>query len=243
MTDENVASAIERLKALVRAAEDEAVLAVMLHESWKPTAYDIDLQARMGTSCATHTFQIVRMALRRELLLAVPRVWDTNKQAVRLTAISEILRDERCFDALVRERAEHVRVRPDPEGLIRDALSPKRDKVLALTRKYMQNGECASVLADLRSIRHERLAHRQVEPARVEHKQATDEQIEELYQDTLAIVTHLLSLVLANAFDIANQTSEVYGNHARFFWAAARGERTEGHPNYRPPGGLLHAGM
>ncbi|VVE37687.1 hypothetical protein PCO31110_04024 [Pandoraea communis] len=145
----------------------------------------------MGTSCATHTFQIVRMALRRELLLAVSRVWDANKQAVRLTAISEILRDERCFDALVRERAERVRVGPDPEGLMRDALSPKRDKVLALTRKYMQNGECASVLADLRSIRHERLAHRQVEPARVEHKQATDEQVEELYQDTLAIVTHL----------------------------------------------------
>ena len=237
MTTENVTSAIEKLKAQVRAAEEEAVFAVMLHESWKPTAYDVDLQERMGTSYATHTFQIVRLALRRELLLAVARVWDTNKKAVRLTAISEILRDDRYFDALVRERADRARIGPAPESLMREALSPKRDEVLSLIRKYMHDGEGESVLEGLRAIRHERLAHRQVEPAKVEQKQATDEQIEVLYQDTLTIVTRLLSLVLATAFDISNDAANVYRHHAGYFWAAARGERTEGHPSYRPSEG------
>lgn len=237
-TDKEVAAAIDSLKATVRAAEDEALLAVMLHESWKPTAYDVDLQERMGTSFATHTFHVVRMALRRELYLAITRVWDTNKCAVRLTAILDTLRDEQCFDALVRERAGRLNIGPDPAAAMRKALAPKRAEVLELIRKYMQNGEGESVLASLRSLRHERLAHRQVEaPANVAERQATDEQIEALYQDTLEIVTRLLSLVLARAFDIANDAAGVYRHHARYFWAAARGERTEGHPNFAAPKG------
>jgi hypothetical protein len=28
---------------------------------------------------------------------------------------------------------------------------------------------------------------------------------------------------------------DVYRYHASFFWAAVRGERSEGHPNYRAP--------
>ncbi|MEF9416612.1 hypothetical protein ABXT21_19790 [Ralstonia sp. SM1864_UCD524_TZ4] len=235
-TDEQVVEALQRLRALVRAAEDEALLAVMLHESWKPTAYDVDLHARMGTSFATHTFNVVGMALRRELLLALARVWDTNKRAVRLTAISDTIRDEQCFDALVRERAESLKLDHAPVELMRQTLAPKRAEVLELIRKYMQDGERASVLESLRSLRHERLAHRQVHgPIKVAEKQATDEQIEALYEDTLEIVTRLLSLVLAHAFDIPNDAVRVYRHHARHFWAAVRGERTEGHPDFAKP--------
>ena len=235
-TDEEVAAALTTLKTLVRAAEDEALLAVMLHESWKPTAYDVDLQARMGTSFATHTFNVVGMALRRELLLALARVWDTNKRAVRLTVILDTLRDEQCFDALVCERAESLKLGRASVELMRQTLAPKRAEVLERIRKYMKDGERESVLESLKSLRNERLAHRQVHgPIKVSEKQATDEQIEALYQDTLEIVTRLLSLVLAHAFDIPNDAAQVYRHHARYFWAAVRGERTEGHPDFARP--------
>lgn len=234
-TEINVEAALKKLRASVRAAEDEALLAVMLHESWKPTAYDEGLHERMGTSFATHTFQIVRMALRREVLMALTRVWDSNKRAVRLTGILEVLRNERCFDALVREHAASLNLEPAPVEAMRQALEVKRSKVLDLIRKYMQDGEGEQVMKGLKSLRHERLAHRQLEaPARVSEREATEEQIEMLYQDTLEIVSLLLSLVLGHAFDIATDAAGVYRHHASYFWSAARGERTEGHPKFRP---------
>ncbi|CAM2184575.1 hypothetical protein BO443_50431 [Burkholderia orbicola] len=54
------------------------------------------------------------------------------------------------------------------------------------------------------------------------------------YQDTLELVRLLLSVFLATAFDIAREGGDVYRHHAEFFWGAARGERTEGHPRYVP---------
>ena len=232
-TEAEVQEALEKLKVLVRTAEDEALFAVQLHESWKRTAYDVDLQERMGKSFATQTFNIVRLALRRELFLTLVRIWDTNKQAVRLTAIWETLRNEQCFAALVQERASGLRAEQE---LLRQELSPARDEVLALIQKYMPGGRSVEVMDRLRSLRHERLAHRQVEaPAEVSKEQATDEQIETLYHDTLDIVSRLLHLVLAHGLDLTNDATGVYRHYARFFWGTARGERTAGHPNYATP--------
>lgn len=75
---------IERLKSNVDTARQEIELAVMFHETWRPAAYDTSLHTRIGTSYAAHAFQIIRLSLRRELLMALMRVWDTNKQAVRM---------------------------------------------------------------------------------------------------------------------------------------------------------------
>lgn len=82
---------LDKLKAAVKAAENEAVTAVMFHETWKPTAYDNELLERMGESFATHSFQIIRSSLRREMLLALMRLWDSNHQAIRMTKIREEL--------------------------------------------------------------------------------------------------------------------------------------------------------
>lgn len=46
---------LTRAKLLVAAAEDEMLLAIMFHETWKPTAYDGDLRDRLGGSYAAHT--------------------------------------------------------------------------------------------------------------------------------------------------------------------------------------------
>lgn len=242
---------IEGLKSMVDTARQEIELAVMFHETWRPTAYDTGLHARIGTSYAAHTFQIIRLSLRRELLLALTRVWDTNKQAVRMSLIADRLRDKKFFEALIQYRAGRIglRSRFAPDAM-RQALTPKRDQILELIGKYSVNGRAFAVLEKLKTMRHQHLAHRQLpkapvtpEGADTPEKQseegkppvwATDDEIEMFYQDNLEIMRLLLSLVQGLAFDLSEAT-DVYKHHAKYFWASARGERTEGHPDYLPP--------
>ena len=223
----------DQLKDAVQAAQDEIVMAVMFHETWKPTAYDEDLHKRMGNSFATHAFQIVRLSLRREMLLALMRLWDTDKRALRMTAIAEKLRNREFFDALVTKRANGIGL--SFNGVVesmREALEPKRDAIVKLVRKYSEGGTGYAVFEKLRALRHERLAHRQAVQTSVTRADTTDQEIESFYEDNLEIVRLLLSLILATAFDLTD-AADVYRHHAKFFWANARGERTEGHPNYR----------
>jgi hypothetical protein len=224
-----------QMKDAVNAAQDEIVMAVMFHETWKPTAYDEDLHKRMGHSFATHSFQIVRLSLRREMLLALMRLWDTDKRALRMTAISEKLRNKEFFDAIVTKRAAGTGL--SSTGLadsMRQALEPKRDAVVKLVQKYSEGGAGYTIFEKLRALRHERLAHRQAAQTSATRADATDQEIESFYEDNLELIRLLLSLVLATAFDLT-EAADVYRHHAEFFWENARGERTEGHPNYRPP--------
>jgi len=223
-----------QMKDAVKAAQDEIIMAVMFHETWKPTAYDEDLHKRMGNSFATHSFQIVRLSLRREMLLALMRLWDTNKRALRMTAVAEKLRNKEFFDAVVASRAAGTGL--SSTGVVdsmRQALEPKRDAVVKLVRKYSEGGVGYAAFEKLRALRHERLAHRQTAPTNATLADATDKEIESFYEDNLELIRLLLSLILATAFDL-KEAAGVYRHHAKFFWANARGERTEGHPNYRP---------
>lgn len=227
---------LQKAKVAVEAARDEALLAVQFHETWRPTVADTDLLERMGNSFATHSFHIIRIALRRELLLALMRLWDTNSRTVKVTAIAELLRNRALFDALVHQRTKDRGYSVAVTGCMREALEQNRDDILRLVRKYTDSGEHTTVLNRLRALRHQQLAHRQTheptDPAAWHH---TDEEVEEFYQDTLEIVRLMLSVFLATAFDIAKDGGYVYRHHADFFWAAVRGERTEGHPRYRRP--------
>lgn len=242
---------IERLNNLVDTARQEIELAIMLHETWRPAAYDTGLHSRIGTSYAAHAFQIIRLSLRRELLLALTRVWDTNKQAVRMSLIADRLRDTKCFEALVQFRVGRTgpRSRFTPDTM-REELTPKRDQVLKLIYKYSADGAAFEVLKKLKTLRNEHLAHRELPKAPVavagsdtprqqdeEGKRpvrANDDEIETFYQDNLEIMRLLLSLVQGVALDLSDATV-VYKHHAKYFWASARGERTEGHPDYHPP--------
>lgn len=69
-------------------------MAIMFHEVWKPATYDESLHNRMGVSYATNAFHIVRAALRREMLLALMRLWDKRREAVRMKSAAEILGDK-----------------------------------------------------------------------------------------------------------------------------------------------------
>ena len=154
---------IERLNNLVDTARQEIELAIMLHETWRPAAYDTDLHSRIGTSYAAHSFQIIRLALRRELLLALTRVWDTNTKAVRMSLIADRLRDRTCFEALVQFRVGRTgpRSRFTPD-IMREELTPKRNQVLKLINKYYVDGTAFEVLKKLKTLRNEHLAHREL---------------------------------------------------------------------------------
>ncbi|NYH26249.1 AbiU2 domain-containing protein [Paraburkholderia bryophila] len=225
------------LKEKVEAAEPEAVMAVTFHEVWKPMAYDEDLHKRMGLSYAAHAFFVVRSALRREMLLALMRLWDNDRKgrAIGMESIAKTLSDQQVFTALVVSRAEGTGL---SSGFVvdrmRETLDAKSKKAVELISKYAPGGKHRGVLEKLRTLRNEYLAHKQTTPTNATGADASDNEIETFYQDNLEIVQLLLSSVLGRYFDLA-EAADVYRHHSKYFWAAARGERTEGHPNYWTP--------
>jgi hypothetical protein len=221
------------LRAHVKAAMEEFDLAVISHEVWKPAAYDKDLHQRMGVSYATNAFRVIVTALRREVILALTRLWDKGRRNVRIEEIARILSDDRIIDILAADRAAgfndvHI------EAEMKKDLKQKAKEAIDLIKDYSQNGRHEAVLEKLRTVRHERLAHRQIELTAATGPGLTDEEIESFYQDNSKIIGLLLSLVSGIGYD-PKETGEVFRHHASFFWAAVRGERTEGHPNYRAP--------
>jgi hypothetical protein len=229
-----VASKIARLREQVTAAQQEFNMAMTFHETWKPAAYDEDLHKRMGASFATQTFLIVRMALRREMLLALMRIWDKDSKTLRMKeSVADILRDQSVVNSLAADRAARIGM-ADDEDQMRSDLSQRAREAIALVDKYCQGGSHSPTLEKLRRLRHERLAHRRVEAAVVTGHDPTDDEIESFYQDNSNLVALLLSLVEGIAYD-PNDFAEVYRFYAKLFWVGVQGERTEGHPNYRAP--------
>jgi hypothetical protein len=223
---------IVSLRAHVKAATEEFDLAVVCHEVWKPTAYDKALHQRMGVSYATNAFRVIVTALRREVLLSITRLWDKSRGSVRMDGIARTLRKREIVDALAADRAARFND-ANIETEMREDMRRQASEILDLIDSYAGNGRNAAVLEKLRTLRHGRLAHRQIEPSAATGPGLTDEEIEAFYRDNSRIISLLSSLVLGVGYD-PQDTGEVFCHHASFFWAAARGERTEGHPSYRP---------
>lgn len=218
---------IIRLRDSVAAAREEFDFAVILHEVWKPAAYDKDLHKRMGVSFATNAFHVVRIALRREMWLALTRLWDRRPEAIRMEFVANTLRKPHVINALAADRAIRL---PGTEIQMRRHLQQTAKQAIELIDKYSSDG---STRQKLQTLRNERLAHREI--AAATGSSATDEEVESFYQDMARMIKLLLSLVMGVHYD-PEDTAQVYRFHAKFFWAAARGERTEGHPNFRASG-------
>lgn len=105
---------LDRAMRSVEAAVEEARLAIQFHETWRPTVFDAALLGRMGNSYATHSFHIIRIALRRELLLALTRIWDKDSKSIKLTWVEEFLKGNDLFDALVEHRAKKTKYSAKP---------------------------------------------------------------------------------------------------------------------------------
>ncbi|GLQ50049.1 hypothetical protein ACFFJT_06760 [Dyella flava] len=230
----------KQVRVAVDAAFEQAAQAVMFHETWRPTAEDADLVERMGTSFATHAFQITRWALRRELVMALMRMWDGGRSAssnspmatLSIKHISTFLRDKDSFDVLAQERSGHLGHEGDMIAkMICGTLQSVCDSVLPQIDKYLPGGTGHQTFEDLRKLRNKRLAHHDIAGS-VELTDPTDAGIEDFYRDTLEIVSLLMHLVKGVACDMGD-TISIYAMYARYFWASARGERTEGHPQYK----------
>ncbi len=252
---------IRELRELVRAASEEFDTAITFHESWRPAAYDKALHERIGRSYAGNTFLVIRQALRREMLLALARIWDTNKNAVRMSKIASELDDRTIIDALAAEcaaqwgkaqpiidfedipAAEHAAIIEQVQAnegafgfQMAVELRERATRALTMIRKYQEGGSGHATLQVLMNLRHERLAHRQLKVSTSAEMQpeADAAAIEGLYEDMAALVSDLLHVVLLTSYD-PKETAEIFQYHARFFWASVRGERTEGHPNFTGP--------
>jgi hypothetical protein len=227
---------IRELERQVKAAEEEVSTAVTLHESWKPTVHDTSLLERMGESYATQTFIVIRWALRREVLLALLRVWDDNNKAVSLGRMIRTLRNGDFFNVFVSRRVTGSDFAPRQflEDHLRSTCGERIIKAGELIDKYAKNGAASDVMTKLLTLRNVSLAHRQQAPQKAGGGDATDNEIESFYQDTLRITEHLMHVVRATALDF-EEAAQVYGTYARYFWAAARGERNTGHPSYWEP--------
>jgi hypothetical protein len=224
---------IVELRAKVKAAQQEFDMAVTFHELWKPAAYDENLHKRMGVSYATNAFHVMRIALRRETLLALMRLWDRSPDAIGMESIARTLRDKQVINTLVVARAARMRL-AGVEDQIRQTLNPLTAQAIELVDKYARHGSHYAVREKLWNLRNERLAHRQAKNTEATEADATDEEIETFYQDMSELIRLLLHLVEAHAYD-PKESAQVYRRYALLFWAAARGEKTEGHPDYRAP--------
>jgi hypothetical protein len=224
---------IVSLKEKVSAAHQEFDMAVTFHEAWKPAAFDTDLHNRMGASYATNAFLVVRTALRREMLMALMRLWDKDARAIGMDSIAATLGNKNVIDALAADRAARIGL-PEAESQMRMELGHRADAAIKLVGKYTEGGSHAAVRRKLKKLRNERLAHRQTDATAMANADATAGEIESFYQDMSELIRLLLSLVTAVAYD-PEDTGHVYRHHAKFFWAGVRGEQTEGHPSYRAP--------
>ena len=215
----------------MKAAREELDTAIVFHEVWKPTAYDRKLHERVGRSYAAQAFKIVRTSLRREMLMALLRLWDTSPKAVRISRIASFILKPEVLKTLAKERAakfEDFEV----ERQMRNELESLAKQIGELARKYSNDGPHFETLRKLRIFRNEHFAHRQVERSVDLSLSEMDREVEAFYLDSSKIVRLLLSVVSATAYD-SNQTADVFGFYADNFWAGVCGEANEGHPNFR----------
>lgn len=237
----------DKLKKQVTAAAGEFELAVMFYEAWRTAMDDEALHQRLGKSYATNTFRVIMTALRRELILALTRMWDKPKSALRLHTIAGTIRNPQTIEMLAAER--RIRIEKDmvcAKGAttratvaaitdsVREALEAKAAAALAIADKYTKGGAGFVALEKLKTLRNERLAHYQVEAVVAPSKNATDAEIESFYRDNAELISLLLGLVNATAYH-PEQGAEVHRIYATRFWAGVKGERTEEHPLLRSP--------
>jgi len=225
--------ALKRLREHVSSVDSNFTMAVAFHEVWRPTAQDAGLHGRMGQSYASQAFLIIRAALRREMLLALMRIWDTTNGVHSLHQIFDALEDASTWKALVAHRTNGTQDRYMVESMSSHLADAKNEALLSY-RKYCKGGTHHDAYRKLRTLRHVNLAHTQSPTTDAATMDPADGEVSEFYEETGRIASKLMSVVKAIAIDYQDTTG-VYAHYARLFWANARGETTQGHPNYRGP--------
>ena len=215
---------IRALRTKVDAATDELDIAVAVHEAWKVAARDRALHARIGTSRVAVPFYIIQDALRRDVILALMRLWDKDRRAVGMKSIANSLCDTRVVDALAADCESHWDIRHhgpleemSEEGraalqnhesaFAREqstALRARVVEVIDIVASYSRGGSHCSTFAKLEEHRNERLAHRQVISARRAQATGADpsyREVDSFHQDMVKLIRLLRSVVLNSDYD------------------------------------------
>jgi AbiU2 len=249
------------LRGQVKAADEEFHVALAFHEAWKPAAYDQALHERIGRSYAANTFRVIAAALRREMLLALMRLWDSDPRSVRMRAVGESLQNSEVADELTADvarqwdqpidpstvadfpkehRAQMLHaIRRSEAGYGREMAEIQRGRIaeaISLIQKYV-DGEGEPTFRRLKRLRNKRLAHREIEArtaASAGAESATDKEVEMFYQDMSQLIRLLKGAVERTSYN-PDETARIHAENAALFWADVKGERTAGHPNYRQP--------
>jgi hypothetical protein len=145
---------VENLKIKVRAAVAEYDEAVAYHETWRIASDDAALHKRVGHSFAGNTFLVVRKALRRELLLSLARLWDTQTGTVKMHSIADDLENPAVLNSLWPDTPTYE----EPRRMAADAAS--------LIREHEKGGPNYAALDSVRTLRNQHLAHRQTRRVR-----------------------------------------------------------------------------
>jgi len=226
-----MAKRLARLHDNVEALNGNVVAAAALHEVWMPTARDDELHLRMGRSYASQALHIIRFALRREMLLSLMRAWDETDRAQSLHPVIAALSKPDIWRALVEDR-----VATTGRAYLDEPISKQLQLDLALVMSiysaYRPEGAKYLVYKRLLVLRNVSLAHTQRPASSELAREPEDSEVDAFYDDTLALVSKLMSIVSATAIDYV-EVADVYRHYAKYFWINARGELTNGHPLFR----------
>jgi hypothetical protein len=224
----NLTGALERLRHDVRNAETDFSMAVALHECWRPAAYDSELHARMSNSYAGQAFILIRVALRREMLMALMRIWRKSGGASSLHEICTALKNRKVWDELLQSRLERHELR------IADSLIARRQGIISLYHSYLTDQPNHPIFVRMKELRDGRLAHSSASNTKPVDQDPGEQEVEQFFSDTSRLVADLLSLVYAEAHDYAG-TANVFQHYAKLFWEGSFSERSTQHPRHRPP--------
>jgi len=245
LTDMHVASAlidrksndkeVAHLRAAVAAAFDELLMVLAFYQAWLPAATDQKLMERLGESRAAQAFEVIRLALQREVVLGLMRLWDKNPDAVKIMSMRELLRGKDFIRRLIADRSARLNMRSThvSERLAEKLVPQYKDLVRAIN-EYMPGRPKHDIYKRMRDIRDQRLAHRQVEGEAGGLPGVLKHEIDTMMKDTVHIVHTLADTVGGVWFD-PEQAGAMYRDNAQLFWNSVKGEKTPGHPDYSGP--------
>jgi hypothetical protein len=174
---------VENLRTKVRAAVAEYDESVAYHETWRIASNDAALHKRVGHSFAGNTFLVVRKALRRELILSLARLWDTQTGTVKMHSIADDLETPAVLNALWPDSP----IYQEPRRMAAEAAS--------VIREHEKGGSNYAALDSVRTLRNQHLAHRQTSRVGTIQEDKLQEEVERLYQVSARLISHLEHVV------------------------------------------------
>jgi len=117
---------ISALKASVQTAKEDLTAALAFYEAWKPVASDEQLLAKLKQSPVATTILTIRLALKREMLLALDRLWQNMERASRSIKSRDVL------SALTKERSS----KPAMQAVVRRQLAQHLAASTAMLDNY-----------------------------------------------------------------------------------------------------------